>query len=154
MAVSHFHAPQQARLTLRRSRKGADVLVHVEEVARIILGLVFLESPVVGLVRCGHRIPRLVVVQVIDITAGGHEGLHRRIGVPSPGDAPISVGPVHPFRQHGTVVAVSRWGKAVSPIPTRVAAPWRCSRSMWSIGDGHQAKHSIIVSMTSSLNWT
>ena len=46
----------------------------------------------------------------------------------------------------------ARCGKAVSLTPTRVAAPWKCSRSIWPIGVGHRAKDSIIVSIASSLN--
>jgi hypothetical protein len=33
------------------------------------------------------------------------------MGVPSPGDAPIHIGPVHSFRQHEKVVAVRAMGK-------------------------------------------
>ena len=44
-----------------------------------------------------------------------------------------------------------RCGNAVSVAPTRVAAPWKCSSNTCPIGVGQCAKHSIIVSMASSL---
>jgi hypothetical protein len=59
------------------------------------------------------------VVRVVDVAAGGHEGLHCRIGVPSPGDARIRIGPLHPFRRHERVVAVRAMGKGGLADPDR-----------------------------------
>src|SRR5205809_4896130 len=101
------------------SRQWANVLVHVEEVARVVLLLELLQPAVVGPVGGGGRVARLIVAEVIHIPSGGDEGLHRRICFPSPRDAPIGVCRRHPFGEHDKVVTgrAVREGRVTNPYP-------------------------------------
>src|SRR4051794_7107461 len=80
------------------------------------------------------------------------EGSHPFIRLACPGNEETSIRPVHPFSDHQEVEALRSVGNAVWPTPTRVAAPWKCSRSTWPIGVGHCANASIILSIASSLD--
>ena len=51
-----------------------------------------------------------------------------------------------------TLKPVIRKAHAVSLTGTRLAAPWKCSMTIWLIGEGHPEKASIIALMASSLN--
>jgi hypothetical protein len=86
--------------------KGANVLIHVEEIARVVLRLDLLEPPVVGSVCGGDGIAGLIVAQVIHIAAGGDEGLHLPIRFPRPRDAPIGICRLHPFGEYDKVVTI------------------------------------------------
>ena len=45
-----------------------------------------------------------------------------------------------------------RCGTAVSVRPTRVAAPWKCSKTIADIGEGHAAKLCAAASIRPSLS--
>src|SRR5216683_4171839 len=101
------------------SAQRPNVLVHAEEVFRIVLRLELLEPPVVGPIGGGDRLARLIVGQVIHIAAGGHEGLHPGIRFPRPGNASIVMGLLHPFAEYEEVVALRavREGRVADPDP-------------------------------------
>src|SRR5215470_13930911 len=88
----------------RDSRQRANVLVQMEEIARIVVRFDFLEPSVVWPVGGGDWIARLIVAQVVHIAARGEEGFHLRIRFPRPCDAPIGIFRLHPFRDHDKVV--------------------------------------------------
>src|SRR6267143_4590353 len=83
-----------------------NILVHAEEVLRIVLRLELLEAPVVGSICGGDRIARLVVIQVVHVPAGGDEGLHLRIGLSRPGDARVGIGRIRPLGENEEVIPV------------------------------------------------
>src|SRR5262245_8636998 len=89
----------------QRSGHGPDVLVHAEEVLRIVLGLHLPETRIVGAIGGADRVLRLVVAEVIHIAARGHEGLHLRVAVARPGHTAAAECRLHPFREHQEIVA-------------------------------------------------
>ncbi len=44
-----------------------------------------------------------------------------------------------------------RIAHAVSVMPTRLALPWKCSITIWLIGEGQAEKHSSSAAIASSL---
>src|SRR5262249_21530270 len=77
-----------------------------EEVFRIVLGLDPLQALVVGSIRGGNGIARLVLTQVIYIPASGEEWLHPLVCFARPGDAGARVCRLHPLREHEEVVTL------------------------------------------------
>src|SRR5262249_4103556 len=93
-------APADRRPTwVYASDQRPDVLVHAEEVLRIVLRPQLAKTPVVRPISGCHRIARLIVAEVIHVSAGGGKGFHLLISLTRPGDAAIGHRPVHPLRQ-------------------------------------------------------
>ena len=89
----------------RLSGQRADVLVHAKEVLGVVLGFDLLEPPVVGPVCCGDWVTSLVVIQVVDVSTGGEEGLHLLVGFARPGDAEARVRRLPPLSEYEEIVA-------------------------------------------------
>src|SRR5262245_23208378 len=99
--------PYTRRGSALHSDQWPNVLVHTEEVFRIVLGLELLQSSVVRSIRGRNRIAGLIITQIIDVPPRGDEGLHLRVCFAGPGDARLRKAGVHPFAEHEEVVALS-----------------------------------------------
>src|SRR5262249_741751 len=97
------NAPSMGLLPLRASglrTEWLDVLVHAEEVLRIVLRLDLLQTSVVRPIGRWDGVASLVVVEIVDVSARPHEGLQTGIGIACPGDAVCVPSAIHPLRQH------------------------------------------------------
>src|SRR5712691_12184638 len=77
-----------------------NVLFHAKEVFGVVLSLDLAEAWVVWPRRGRHRVARLIIVEVVHVSASSHKGLHRPICLPRPGDAAIGQPRIYPLGEH------------------------------------------------------
>jgi hypothetical protein len=107
--IAHVNSPSGNSVPIflsLDSSQWSNVLVHVEEIVRIVFRLEFLESAVVWAIRGSDRLARLVVPEIIYVSPRCEEPLHLAVRLFRPGDALVVGRGLHPLRKSEEIVTL------------------------------------------------